>query len=696
MSKKHFSKQELEQLIEDKDSSIKFVEKKKTLRSSEWWKYFHIIFVNSDRQQYVSCNKCKALLLHSSFNGTNNLRTHASSCSSIDKSKSLFQKTVHDFYSSSKQSPIPLKVKLSVTEACTEFCALDGRAFEVIKGDGFKNLAKALFDAGQASNKSSIEVTDFLPHPTTISRNIIRLYEQYKNQLIDICTKLTNFCLIVDQWTEAHTGISYCGIALRYVDDDYQLFTFILGCFPYNAISHSAQHLREFVNKILEEFKLQLDSSKFVVTDNEPKMLSAFREKCTRIGCADHYLNKQLQHAFESDQIHLNKSIIEKVDCELAQNVFRHVKKIVSSVRRSHQQQKLSRKLQIYSETRFGGALIMLDIFREVFFQLPEVLINSKTMNDFNLIDKELLDEICDFFGPFQEILDALSVDQEPSCHRVIPLKQYLMNECEVKEGDSTAIVQLKLFLARRMKNVWYISDYHRLATVLHPKLKNFERCIGEKEKSINVLKQEFEIYKLINSSSFKNNLHSVQATVKTSLTSTADTTPKRKNPWSQCFDSKVNVTSQSSDPYQEINDYLAADFSQTSSDNDSSDDIDLLLFWRQQQASFPILSSMAKVVCAIPASNTIIERLFSTAKNVVTEKRTRLDCEKINQMLFLQKNMKTLKELSNSDFRRKRTASMSSTTTVSSEESTCTAPKQLCIDVDDTFNDFNKENILD
>ncbi|CAF4820656.1 unnamed protein product, partial [Rotaria magnacalcarata] len=52
-------------------------------------------------------------------------------------------------------------------------------------------------------------------------------------------------------------------------------------------------------------------------------------------------------------------------------------------------------------------------------------------MNDFNLIDKELLDEICDFFGPFQEILDALSVDQEPSCHRVIPLKQYLMNECE-------------------------------------------------------------------------------------------------------------------------------------------------------------------------------------------------------------------------------------------------------------------------
>ncbi|CAF3311246.1 unnamed protein product [Rotaria socialis] len=70
----------------------------------------------------------------------------------------------------------------------------------------------------------------------------------------------------------------YCGVALRYVTDDFQLFTFILGCFPYNATSHSAQHLREFVNKVLAEYKLVLGTTKFAVTDNEAKMLSAFRE----------------------------------------------------------------------------------------------------------------------------------------------------------------------------------------------------------------------------------------------------------------------------------------------------------------------------------------------------------------------------------------------------------------------------------
>ncbi|CAF3811549.1 unnamed protein product [Rotaria sp. Silwood1] len=280
-----------------------------------------------------------------------------------------------------------------------------------------------------------------------------------------------------------HLGISYCGIALQYVGEYSQLFTFIIGCFPYNAASHSAQHLREFVNKILEEYKLQLDSTKFVVTDNEPKMLPAFQKQSSCVGCADHYLNKQLQHAVQSDQIHLNKNTIEKVDCELVQNIFNQVKKVVSSV----------------------------------VFELPEVLINSKTLNDYNLIEKELLGGICNFLEPFQEIFNAVGEDQQPSLHRVISLRQYLMNKCEVKEEDSAAIIRLEVFLACRIKNAWHISDHHRLSTILHPKLKKIDCCIDEKEKSINVLKQEVEKHKLIDSPSCTNTLHLTQSNVQSS-----------------------------------------------------------------------------------------------------------------------------------------------------------------------------------
>ena len=98
------------------------------------------------------------------------------------------------------------------------------------------------------------------------------------------------------------------------------------------------------------------------------------------------------------------------------------------------------------------------------------------------------------------------------------------------------------------------------------------------------------------------------------------------------------------------------------------------LTFCQENQRSFPILAKISTVICSIPASNTTIERLFSTAKNVVTHKRTRLACEKINELLFLQKNMRNLQQLSNNDLSRKRTASMSSTTTVSSTTTTASS----------------------
>ncbi|CAF4642961.1 unnamed protein product, partial [Rotaria sp. Silwood2] len=75
-----------------------------------------------------------------------------------------------------------------------DFCALGTRAFDVVKGDGFKNLVKTLFSVGRGTNRSSIEIIDLLPHPTTINWNITRLYEEYKIQLIDICEQLTRFC----------------------------------------------------------------------------------------------------------------------------------------------------------------------------------------------------------------------------------------------------------------------------------------------------------------------------------------------------------------------------------------------------------------------------------------------------------------------------------------------------------------------
>ena len=64
------------------------------------------------------------------------------------------------------------------------------------------------------------------------------------------------------------------------------------------------------------------------------------------------------------------------------------------------------------------------------------------------------------------------------------------------------------------------------------------------------------------------------------------------------------------------------------------------LLYWKEKQASWPLLATLARKYLAPPCTTVPSEKLFSTAGNIVTDKRTRLDAEKVEMLLFLNKNM--------------------------------------------------------
>jgi hypothetical protein len=72
----------------------------------------------------------------------------------------------------------------------------------------------------------------------------------------------------------------------------------------------------------------------------------------------------------------------------------------------------------------------------------------------------------------------------------------------------------------------------------------------------------------------------------------------------------------------------------------------DVLGFWSNHSQCFPVISTIVRDIFAIPASNTMLERLFSISKDTITDKRTRLGTEKIDRLLFLRKNLNILKSL--------------------------------------------------
>ncbi len=90
----------------------------------------------------------------------------------------------------------------------------------------------------------------------------------------------------------------------------------------------------------------------------------------------------------------------------------------------------------------------------------------------------------------------------------------------------------------------------------------------------------------------------------------------------------------------KEFEHYLASTLVMEGDEND-----DILSFWRQHKQTFPLIASIARDILAIPASNTSVERQFSSCKNTVTDKRTKLGSEKLNKLIFLKKNMNIFKE---------------------------------------------------
>ncbi len=95
--------------------------------------------------------------------------------------------------------------------------------------------------------------------------------------------------------------------------------------------------------------------------------------------------------------------------------------------------------------------------------------------------------------------------------------------------------------------------------------------------------------------------------------------------------------------------------------------DTNVLLYWKNNQIIYPTLSKIAQRVLCIPATNTCVERLFSDSGFTITNRRSRLQTSKVNQLLFIRRNLSTLRELFPPSIEqlRKRQNSSSTTTPV-------------------------------
>ncbi|CAF1495737.1 unnamed protein product [Didymodactylos carnosus] len=216
------------------------------------------------------------------------------------------------------------------------------------------------------------------------------------------------------------------------------------------------------------------------------------------------------------------------------------------------------------------------------------------------------------------------AADKHPSIHLVIPLRQQLIKLSQPDPYDCDAITKLKEFFVFELESKWEVSDEHFIAMLLHPNFKECSNCSQLKDKAYALLKQEFERRKSL-----------IPIPAKSLM---KPTTPKRekKSLIADCYDTT------STDLQEETELDLYSKLCVTL----DPDKDDLLDFWAKQRQNYPILSAIACDLLIIPATNTTIERLFSTSGAAVTSKRTRLNTSKVDKLMFLKKNLLLLKKL--------------------------------------------------
>lgn len=71
---------------------------------------------------------------------------------------------------------------------------------------------------------------------------------------------------------------------------------------------------------------------------------------------------------------------------------------------------------------------------------------------------------------------------------------------------------------------------------------------------------------------------------------------------------------------------------------------INPLDWWSKNENRYKNLIKLAKRYLGIPATEVASERVFSTAGNIITDKRKRLSEEHVEQLVFLSTNSKFIK----------------------------------------------------
>uniref|UniRef100_A0A3P9IHA7 HAT C-terminal dimerisation domain-containing protein n=1 Tax=Oryzias latipes TaxID=8090 RepID=A0A3P9IHA7_ORYLA len=409
-------------------------------------------------------------------------------------------------------------------------------------------------------------------------------YLSVKDGVIQELKYVDYFSVIADMWSSIN-NMPYMSLTIHYLRANWELISKCLET-VFTPESHTADNLAEALRSSYQEWSL--DERKLQrTTDNGANIVAAVRKLgWTWLNCFGHNLHLALTNLMKT----------EKDRTARAMGVCRN---LVTAFSQSWQKKKKLQKEQVEHNLPQHGLVLVScawgtkqKMVARILEQIPairRVLMDDRRSQ--HLIptwqDIEVLESINAALKKVADFTAALSSEKTVTVSSVLPVLQLLTEDILLPTNEDTELT----------RNI--------------------------KQKMIEVLKDKYSApgsQQLLAKASFIDPRHKADI-----------------NPQHDTKDALLEEMLAMPEERRDIGGGEAA-MSEEALDLHS----DLLAWWRDNQARFPLLSKVARKYLTVCATSTPSERVFSVAGNIVTPLRSSLKPDKVNMLVFLSRNMKT------------------------------------------------------
>lgn len=481
-----------------------------------------------------------------------------------------------------------------------------------------------------------------LPTRKTLSTSLIPAhYNLARERVAERLKRAFAVCITVDGWTSRNNDGFYAMTAHYIVEDtnSTKIASDLVGCVSFTE-RHTSDNICSKIKSLLSEWNLD-NKITVVVSDHAANMVASVRRGGWRHwGCFAHGLNLVVQNGLKEIE-----TITKKI--KIIVNFFRRSSHASSQLKATQERMGLPvLKLKTDVPTRWNSTFIMLRRILETKVAVITTLAmtgdrfflsesnDNETIPTINNHEWQIAEQSIEVLEIFDVVTNVISAEKQVTASTII------------------------LFFKQINKHLRTLTERHdllpevkKLAESLQNLLKNRFENIEDNEllSQCTVLDPRYKKHGFINETKFKKTVQTLYTKVSTIKISSSDlervvseetqptTSSDRREMilWKE-FDEEVQKnqcpTNALASAIVEVDKYIDEPLLQRK--------LDPLLWWNQRKNIYPRLYQLMKTRLCILATSVPCERIFSKGGQVITDRRTRLDTKKIEEIMFLAVNL--------------------------------------------------------